>query len=229
MQNINYIILGCNFQLILFAVAACGSVYCTACSVFLCLLLVSDDSPLTEPSEAMVARVGCWQIHCLAVPSVCTRSLCLARGLSLAPRRLPAPLLLNDDNDKREGGEWAGCENPSRSQLMEPEPFNMFLKILLNEDKQHCITRHRPGIQLSLRVIYSSHARHFRGYFCKVSKNEDWFRARTWLSSTLSSSSFSVLLTIPPSSCQDRAGQAMALSLSLCSFSIPVGIFGPNS
>ncbi len=111
-QNINYIILGCNFQLILFAVAACGSVYCTACSVFMCLLLVSDDSPLTEPSEAMVARVGCWQIHCLAVPSVCTRSLCLARGLSLAPRRLPAPLLLNDDNDKREGGEWAGCENP---------------------------------------------------------------------------------------------------------------------
>lgn len=110
--NINYIILVCNFQLMIFAVAACGSVYCTACSVCLCLLLVSDDSPLTEPSESMAARVGCWQIRCLAVPSVCTRLLCLARGLSLAPRCPPAPLFLKDDNDKRGGGEWVGCENP---------------------------------------------------------------------------------------------------------------------
>lgn len=44
-------ILVCNFHMMIFAAAACGS-------VFLCLLLVSDDSPLIEPSESTVARVA---------------------------------------------------------------------------------------------------------------------------------------------------------------------------
>lgn len=103
----------------IFAVAARGSAYCTACSVFLCLLLVSDDSPLTEPSESMVARVAVGKFVaplCQAfVPVRCVwqkRGGEGADGVSLAPRRPPTPLFLKDHNDKSGGVEWAGCENP---------------------------------------------------------------------------------------------------------------------
>lgn len=93
----------------MFALAACGSVYCTACSLFLCLLLVSDDSPLTEPWASIGCQRGCWQICILLVPSVCTHSLCVWReGSPWHLAALPYPLLLKDDNDKSVGVEWSG-------------------------------------------------------------------------------------------------------------------------
>lgn len=80
----------------IFAVAARGSAYCTACSVFLCLLLVSDDSPLTEPSESMVARVAVGKFVaplCQAfVPVRCVWQKRGGRGLMGCPWHHAAPL-----------------------------------------------------------------------------------------------------------------------------------------
>lgn len=42
----------------MFAVAARGGVRCTARRALLRLLLLMDDSPLTEPSDSTVARVA---------------------------------------------------------------------------------------------------------------------------------------------------------------------------
>ncbi|KAG8005011.1 hypothetical protein GBF38_010876 [Nibea albiflora] len=63
-------------------------------------------------------------------------------GVSLAPRRPPAPLFLKDDNDKSGGVEWAGCENPLHILSSWSQSHSIcFVKILLNEDEQreHCI------------------------------------------------------------------------------------------
>lgn len=144
----------CNFQLI-FAVAACGSVYCTACSVFLCLLLVSDDSPLTEPCES-IARVAVGKF----VVSLCQAFVpirCVWREGSpwhlAAPPSAPPPCSSKTTMIRGEG--W-GVKSPSDSQLVEPEPFNMFLKILLNEDEQGF------GCHSG---IFMPRAQHSRGYF----------------------------------------------------------------
>lgn len=76
---------------------------CTVCSVLLCLLLVSDDSPLTEPSRSMVARLAVGKFAttlCQAfVPNHCVwRSGCPGISPPHTPRLL---LLLKHDNDKR--------------------------------------------------------------------------------------------------------------------------------
>ncbi len=188
----------------IFAVAACGSVYCTACSVFLCLLLVSDDSPLTEPSESTVARVAVGKF----VASQCQAFVpvrCVWRGG--CPWHIAAPLPPHSWKTtmiRVGGGGWWGSSPDS--QLVEPEPFNMFLKILLNEAEQ----RERCIIQWACLT-------------CTTFQRLFWGRQQKWslvqsedmiLYSTLSSSSFSFLLTFPPSSCRDTAGRAMALSVS---------------
>lgn len=96
--------------MMIFVAAARGSVYCTVCSVFLCLLLVSDDSPLTEPSESMVARVAIGKF----VATLCQAFVpirCVWRGGGGCPWQLaapPPPLILKDDNDKRGRGGGMG-------------------------------------------------------------------------------------------------------------------------
>lgn len=143
----------CNLQPRIFAVAACSSVHCTVYSVFLCLLLVSDDSPLTEPSELMVARVAFGKssaTHCqVFVPIHC---VWLGRGGGGLPWHLaallPPPCFSKTTMIRRDGWGRGVLKSYSDSLLVEPEPFNMFLKILPNEDKQweHCINKHRPGV-----------------------------------------------------------------------------------
>lgn len=203
----------------IFAVAACGSVYCTACSVFLCLLLVSDDSPLSEPSESMVARVAVGKF----VASLCQAFVpvrCVWR--EGCPWHLAAPLPPHSWKTTmiRVGG---GEGSP--------------LQILSLWSQSHSIcswrsssTKTSRGSSVSASIApvfncpsgYASHAPHSRGYFEEVCRNRAWFKARTWLCTPpcppRASPSRSPSLPLPVGT--QRAGP-WPCQLGLCSLSVP--------